>query len=114
MAYFTTLKPRVIIIRRGDEFNPIFNTIYNFLITTDIKQNLYYKPLKDFFSSIIILYLETPKASFITQFKNLKEFFWDQKNNIFYIYQEFKYLFSIEYIRHLFRNTVAYTTILLN
>jgi len=106
-VHFEKLRPRVVIVRRGDEASP--SPTYDLLTMEDLQQGLHCRSLKEFFSSIKVLHLAAEQLSPLARFRRLKELLWREADEMRLIRHSLGCLYSAVHVSQFFRMAVAHT-----
>lgn len=104
---FNKAQSRVVIVRCREKFSS--SLTYDLLHMKNLQQSLYYRSLKEFFSSIKVLYLTAEQMTSLTHFWQLKELLQRELNEMYLIQQNIDCLYSAVHMSHFFHMTVAHT-----
>lgn len=92
------IKPRVIIVLRGDDASPTFNLLQ----LEDLQFNLRHRALRECFSSITVLRLADEQVSSVSRYRPLKELILRHVDEMRYLRRSFRCLFSANHLNSLF------------
>ena len=106
-VHFNQIRPRVVIVRRGDEASP--SPTYDLLKMEDLQQGLHQASLMEFFSSIKVLHLAAEQISPLARFRRLKELLWREVDEMRLLRQGLGCLYSAVHICHFFHMAVVHT-----
>ncbi|MCJ1235116.1 hypothetical protein MMC14_003080 [Varicellaria rhodocarpa] len=106
-AHSHQVRPRVIIVRRGDKTSP--SPTYDLLEMDSLQQGLHHQSLRNFFSSIKVLHLAAEQMSPLARFRRLKELLWRENDEMRLLRQNLSCLFSAVHVSEFFHMAVAHT-----
>ena len=102
-----TTKPRVVIVRRGDEPSP--SSTYDLLELEGLGPSLNQEPLRNLFSSVKILHLAAEQISLMSRFRRLKELLWTELDKTRALRQQLGCLYSARHVNRFFQLAVVHT-----
>ena len=101
------LRPRVVVVRRGDEASP--SPSYDLLKMQDFQFSLNRKVLRNFYSSVTVLHLADEQMSPLARFRRLKELLWRNMDEMRQARQRNRSLYSAVHLAEFFRMAVMHT-----
>ena len=104
---FSEVRPRVVVVRRGDEPSP--SSTYDILKIEDLQHGLHCEALRKCFSSIKVFHLPARQLSPLARFRRLKELLWREIDEMRVIRESLGCLYSAEHTASFFHLAVAHT-----